>query len=136
VAGQVSNRKCATGGGDGILTAAVHVMGLIDGALPPLPIYQSVGILGEINILVEVRHYRDQAADGNGNTATGVVARIGTSGNCETEAGRNGAQRDDRGLLQDGHEDSLPAVSALVADPVRPCQCIETQNLTQPRGKP
>ena len=77
-------------------------------ALPALPVSQPVGILGEINIVVEVRHDREQAADGNGNTAARVVAGVGASRNCEIETGRHGAQRDDRGLLQDGHEASLP----------------------------
>ena len=77
------------------------------GALPALPVSQPVGILCEINIVVEVRHDRDQAADGNGNSATRVEAGVGTCGNCEIDTGRHAAQRDDRGLLQDGHEDSL-----------------------------
>jgi Pentapeptide repeats (8 copies) len=78
------------------------------GALAALSVSQSVGILREINIVVEVRHYRDQAADGNGNTVTRVVGGVGASGNREVETGRHGTQRDDRGLVQNGHEDSLP----------------------------
>ena len=51
------------GRGQGILAAAVVGTGLIDGALPALPAAQSVGILCEINIVVEIRHHRDHAAD-------------------------------------------------------------------------
>jgi len=115
VAGQVGSRKTyssesdvpavVAGGGQGILTGVFAGTRLNAGALPVLPICQSVGILCEINVVVEIRHDRDQPADGNGNTATRV--RVGGSGNCEIETGRHGAQRDDRGLLQDGHEDSL-----------------------------
>jgi hypothetical protein len=102
------------GGGQGILAAAVVGTRLIDGALPAA---KSVGILCEINIVVEIRHYRDQPADDNGSTVTRVG--VSASGTCEIKTGRHGAQRDDRGFLPDGHEDSLPAVSALVAVPVR-----------------
>lgn len=94
------------GGGQGILTGVLAGTRLNAGALPVLPIYQSVGILCEINIVVEIRHYRDNPADGKGNTATRVG--VSASRNCEIETGRHGAQRDDRGLLQDGHEGSLP----------------------------
>jgi hypothetical protein len=101
------------GGGQGILTGVLAGTRLNAGALPVLPIYQSVGILCEINIVVEIRHYRDHPADNKGNTATRVG--VSASRTCEKGTGRRGTQRHDRGLLQDGHEDSLPAVSASVA---------------------
>ena len=69
-----------------------------------LPACQRVGILREINVMVEVRHHWEQTAGKRDTRAAGVEAGVGAGGSGETETGRHSAQEDDRGPCQDGHK--------------------------------
>lgn len=90
MAGQV--RLAAVWAGVGLM-----VGGLMVGALTAC---KPVGILRQIDIVIEIGHYRDHAADRNENRAARVEAWVRASGNCEVETSRHDAQYEHRGLLR------------------------------------